>query len=107
MSRLIGSKVKIGEGYKDIHETYILVIGEKNFPGFCPSMYEHHYAPRNSQTNALMPYNKMHWVIFELEKFQKQVKIDSIKEEIKLQWLHFFRIVVENKKFPTLSQKRI
>ncbi len=71
MSRLIGSKVKIGEGYKDIHETYILVIGEKNFRGFASEYYEHHYAPCNVKTHSLMPYNKMHWVIFELEKFQK------------------------------------
>ncbi len=90
MSRLIGKKVKIGEEYKNIHETYILVIGEKKFPGFCPEMYEHHYAPCNLKTNTLMPYNKMYWVIFELEKFKTQVNQERIKEEIKLQWLHFF-----------------
>jgi predicted transposase/invertase (TIGR01784 family) len=101
MAKMMHDQVKVGEGSK-YHEVmkknYILVIALKKLftesnklPGDDDAHYEKTIVPMCKELKVEIPYNKMYWKFFELDRFKnhyKGITIDKKSEE-KDQWLDF------------------
>ncbi len=114
MAKLIARQAKTGD-YKNYHnkvqETYMLSIGKKDIfkmkgesdiPCDSPRYYEKTVTPMVQELGIVVPYNKMNWKFYELEKLQQYIKDSpfTAHSEMKEQWLNFLIECQKQTKLP-------